>query len=146
MMKKTIIASMVLAIGLLAVPVMASEQSAIDLDSMGLEELVALRDEINTKIADLGGDNVLPQGTYEVGKDIKAGKYKVTCCEGYDLACFNVYPTKEEHDAMENVINGSVASEDGDSAMMNIDDGEWLDVTWGSLVVEEIKASWMPEE
>ena len=61
MMKKTIIASMVLAIGLITSPVMASEQSTIDYDSMSTEELVALRDEINAQIADRGGYIVLPQ-------------------------------------------------------------------------------------
>ena len=145
MMKKTIIASMVLAIGLITSPVMASEQSTIDYDSMSTEELVALRDEINAQIADRGGDNVLPQGTYEVGKDIKAGQYKVFGCKGYDSSCFNVYSSKEDHDAKGNAVQGSVSYEDGDSEMMNIDDGEYLDVTWGSLVVEEISASWMGE-
>lgn len=144
-MKKTIIASLVLAVGLIAIPVQASEQSAIDLDSMTLDELVSLRDEVNSKIAELGGDNVLPQGTYEVGKDIKAGQYKVMGCEGYDMSCFNIYATKEDWETSENGIRGTVAYEDGTSAMMNIDDGEYLDVTWGSLVVEEIKASWMLE-
>lgn len=143
--RKTLITSLALAVGLIAAPVRASEQSTIDLESMSLEELVKLRDKINVKIAGLGGDNILPQGTYEVGKDIKAGQYKVMGCEGYDMSCFNIYSTKEDWNATENGIRGTVTYEDGTSAIMNIDDGDYLDITWGSLVVEEIKASWMPE-
>lgn len=144
--KSTILAAIVLATSIIATPVYAADTAGLDLDSMSVEDLVSLRDTINAKIGEKGGDNVLPQGTYEVGKDIKAGSFKVMCCAGYDMSCFNVYSSKEDHDNMENVVQDSVSYDKGDSAMINLDEGDYLDVTWGSAVVEEVtNASWAPD-
>lgn len=147
MKRRTIILTVALATSMIYSPTYAADTTGLNLDSMSVEDLVALRDTINAKIGEKGGDNVLPQGTYEVGKDIKAGSFKVTCCAGYDMSCFNVYSSKEDHDNLENAVQDSVSYDGGDSAMINLDDGEYLDVTWGSAVIEEISnASWMPDK
>ena len=51
MMKKTIIASMVLVTSLLATPVMAENNFGVDLESMSLEDLISLKDAVNEQIA-----------------------------------------------------------------------------------------------
>lgn len=151
MMKKTIITSMVLAIGLIASPVMASEQNDIDYDSMSTEELVALRDEINAQIADRGGDNVLPQGVYEVGKDIKTGSFKISSLPIVGAASIRLYSSKEDYDSHTvdeyYVIN---YDEENDkqisSVFVNLSEGEIMEISSKNVIIEEMKASWMPEE
>ena len=146
MMKKTIIASMVLAVGLLASPVMASEQSAIDYDSMSTEELVALRDEINAQIADRGGDNVITQGKYVVGTDIKATSFKMICY-GDDTVNFTIYDSEEDFQTGYDAKSDQQWNDPGNTEgiILNLKEGQIVDVTRGSAVVEEITASWAPE-
>lgn len=50
MMKKTIIASMVLVTSLLATPVMAENNFGVDLESMSLEDLISLKDAVADRI------------------------------------------------------------------------------------------------
>lgn len=64
-------------------PVFAySEQ--IDLSGMTFEELVELREQINLAIwkSKEWQAVTVPQGVYEVGKDIPAGKWVITCKDG----------------------------------------------------------------
>ena len=49
---------------------------------MSTEDLVSLRDSINAEIANKGGDNIIGEGVYTVGTDIKAGNFKVTPMKG----------------------------------------------------------------
>ena len=147
MKKRMMFAVAVLSIGLMATPISAEDVTAgLDLDSMSVEDLVLLRDAVNQKIGEKGGDNILPEGTYEVGVDIKPGHYKAYCCPGYDLANFNVYESKEACQATDNPVQDSVGIDDHDAAMINLEEGEWLTVTWGSAIIEEVNASWAPEE
>lgn len=146
MMKKTIIASMVLAVGLLTSPVMASEQSTIDYDSMSTEDLVALRDEINAQIAERGGDNVITQGKYVVGTDIKATSFKMICY-GDDTVNFTIYDSEEDFQTGYDAKSDQQWSDPGNTEgiILNLKEGQIVDVTRGSAVVEEVTASWAPE-
>ena len=144
MMKKTIIASMVLAVGLLASPVMASEQNVIDYDSMSTEELVALRDEINAQIADRGGDNVIGQGTYVAWTDIKASKFKVKCYNS-DSVAFYLYDSEEKYDNLESSDMLLLHSDD-ECGLLNLKDGQVVSVSFGAAIIEEVSPSWAPEE
>ena len=144
MMKKSIV-SMVLAIGLIASPVMASEQSTIDYDSMSTEELVALRDEINAQIADRGGDNVIGQGVYEVGVDIKATNFKVICNDE-KYVNFYIYDNKEKYQSYDVDSQLLVYNDDDGGGVLNLKEGQIVSLTNGSAIIEEIKPSWAPEE
>lgn len=75
MKRKNVLGILCGACLLVATPVMASD---IDLASMSTEDLVALKDSINEEIVNRGGDNIIGEGTYVVGTDIKAGNFKVT--------------------------------------------------------------------
>ena len=149
MMKKTVIASMVLAIGLLAVPVMAGNDFGIDLASMSLEDLVSLKDAVNEEIATKGGDNVLGAGIYEVGVDIKASSFKLTSYEGSDSANIIIYDSKESMEADDNVFYTFMyydeEKETQESTIINLKDGQILETT-GSLIIEDAsKSFWTPE-
>ena len=64
MKKKIMLAAAVLSIGLMATSISAEDVTAgLDLDSMSVEDLVLLRDAVNQKIGEKGGDNILPEGT-----------------------------------------------------------------------------------
>ena len=79
---------MVLVTSLLATPVMAENNFGVDLESMSLEDLISLKDAVNERIAAKGGDNVIGQGTYVVGTDIKAANFKITPLSTMSLAVF----------------------------------------------------------
>ena len=80
-MKKSILAIGLGMSLLLSTPVMADVPD-IDLASMSTEDLVSLRDSINAEIANKGGDNIIGEGVYTIGVDIKAGNFKVTPMKG----------------------------------------------------------------
>ena len=69
-MKKSILAIGLGMSLLLSTPIMADVPD-IDLASMSTEDLVSLRDSINAEIANKGGDNIIGEGVYTVGTDIK---------------------------------------------------------------------------
>lgn len=146
MMKKNIIASMILAVGLFAAPVMASEQSTIDYDSMSTEELVALRDEINAQIADRGGDNVITQGKYVVGVDIKATSFKMICNDD-DKVNFTIYDSEEDFQTGYDAKSDQRWTDAGnmEGVILNLKEGQIVDVTRGSAIVEEVKGAWAPD-
>ena len=137
---------------LVATPVMASD---IDLASMSTEDLVALKDSINEEIANRGGDNIIGEGTYTVGTDIKAGNFKVTPVKGYDgYTSFYIFKDSSEYedykggnyDAGDCVIDLSGYDEDcKDSGNLVLKDGEILYIDRGIAIIEEVDPSWKPE-
>lgn len=157
MKKRMMFAAAVLSIGLMATPISAEDVTAgLDLDSMSVEDLVLLRDAVNQKIGEKGGDNILGKGVYEVGVDIKAGRYKFTCAPytEYGFANLCVYNSKEEYDQdeskdnFEDVVQLDYDEEsDGQNpGMLSLKDGQALYISTGSAIIEEIDASWAPEE
>lgn len=57
---------------------------AVDLSGMSLDELVALKDQINLAIwnSNEWQEVTVPQGVWVVGEDIPAGKWTVKCAHG----------------------------------------------------------------
>ena len=97
-MKKSILAIGLGMSLLLSTPVMADVPD-IDLASMSTEDLVSLRDSINAEIANKGGDNIIGEGVYTIGVDIKAGNFKVTPMKGYDgRTSFYIFKDSSEYD------------------------------------------------
>lgn len=80
-----------------ATPVMA-EAPDIDLASMSTEDLVSLKNSIDSEIATRGGDNIISQGIYEVGVDIKTASFKLTSVQNADYTStyIDLYNSKED--------------------------------------------------
>lgn len=134
----------------------------INLEGLSVEELVQLKDEINEKIAELGGNNVIPSGNYLVGKDIRPGKFQLTITkdcknssihdnEGYmDL---DVWPTLEDYQQnnYKSKLSGAELYYDfstdtpGTPFLVNLEEGNYLVIWNGSAIIDEITdASWAP--
>lgn len=156
MMKKTVIASMVLVTSLLATPVMAENNFGVDLESMSLEDLISLKDAVNERIAAKGGDNVIGQGTYVVGTDIKAANFKITPLSTMSDPVINIAVYKDLN-TLENDTDGEGymdfiklwkpdEEETPDSAMLNLKENQVVVIKCGMATIEETKPSWAPEE
>lgn len=153
-MKKSILAIGLGMSLLLSTPIMADVPD-IDLASMSTEDLVSLRDSINAEIANKGGDNIIGEGVYTVGTDIKAGNFKVTPMKGYDgRTSFYIFKDSSEYDdykggnydAGDCVIDLSGYDEDcKDSGNLVLKDGEILYIDRGNAIIEEVDPSWKPE-
>lgn len=78
-MKKLL--AVVLALALM-VPVALAE--GIDLSGLSFDELVALRDRVTVEITKRAEwkEVTVPAGAYEIGVDIPAGYWTITCTEG----------------------------------------------------------------
>lgn len=145
----------ILAIGLgmsllLSTPIMADVPD-IDLTSMSTEDLISLKNSIDSEIGTRGGDNIIGQGTYEVGVDIKAANFKLTSVQNADYTStyIYIYNSKEDMEAdkeSDDYIIYYDAEESGTvrSANLNLKDGQFVKISGDSAVIEEAKASWQP--
>lgn len=154
MRRKSILAIVLGMSLLLSTPVMADVPD-INLASMSTEDLVSLRDSINAEIANKGGDNIIGEGVYTVGTDIKAGNFKVTPMKGYDgRTSFYIFKDSSEYDdykggnydAGDCVIDlDSYEENDTDSGNLVLKDGEILYIDRGNAIIEEVNPSWKTE-
>lgn len=145
----------ILAIGLsmsllMSVSVMADVPD-IDLTSMSTEDLVSLKNSIDSEIGTRGGDNIIGQGIYEVGVDIKAANFKLTSVQNADYTStyIYIYNSKEDMEAdkeSDDYIIYYDVEESGTvrSANLNLKDGQFVKISGDSAVIEEAKASWQP--
>lgn len=117
----------------------------INLSEMSLDELVALRSSITEEIsARLGDAGTIDMGLYEVGKDIKAASFEVTGLEGAeDTAYVIIFDNREDLDATKTLQVHYIA--DGDSAVINLKEGQWLRINnYGPVGIQEIKPTYAP--
>lgn len=131
---------------LAATPVMASD---IDLSSMSVDELTTLRDSVVQALADKNGDNIITQGLYEVGTDIKAANFKVfyygDSTDDTDCVNFYIYNSKEDYDNYTSDSQLLIYADDKDGGMLNLKEGQYVSVSTGAAVIEEVNPSWKPE-
>lgn len=137
-------------IGLAAVLIVSAvdanaAETSIDIEGMSVEEMVKLRDELNAKIAENGGDNVIAEGDYVVGTDIKASNFKVTY-HGDDFIVCNVVSAEDYKGSNTDTDNERYfILYDGESGMLNLKDGEVLMVKgYATAVIEEVKTNFAP--
>ncbi len=64
-----------LIVALLLVCLLSTALAEVDLTNMTIEELLALRQEVDNAIFEKDGAVILQPGTYEAGKDIAPGSY-----------------------------------------------------------------------
>lgn len=117
----------------------------INIEGMSVEEMVKLRDELNAKIAENGGDNIIVEGDYVVGKDIKASNFKVTC-PGEDGVMFEIV-SEDEYDGMNTSSDAGryFILYDGESGALNLKEGEVLMVSGSDYaIIEEVKTNFAP--
>lgn len=114
-------------------PAVAEE---LDLDGMSLEELLAMQSSIQQAIEKKisGSGEILPEGEYVVGEDIKAGKYIFTVISAkfYDQSnelgsrCrVKVYSEEDKR------IQDADRLQVGDLVYLNLSDGMKLSVSYG---------------
>lgn len=146
MRRKGILGIAIVVSLLVAAPVIASD---IDLDSMSAEELTTLRDSVVQALANRSGDNIITQGLYEVGTDIKATNFKVFYyddnTDDTDCVNFYIYDSKEDYDNYTSDSQLLIYADDKGGGILNLKEGQYVSVSTGSAIIEEVDPSWKPE-
>lgn len=145
--KRLLVALLIVAI---AIPVFAST-AGIDLTTMSLEELIQLRNDVDTEISSRISSNndTMYQGAYVAGKDIAIGRYTFTALETSYLELFDTNDNfksyrkdyKEEDRAYYNQMK------EGDVVTLNLEEGQVVNISRGSGLVTAISSpSWAPQQ
>lgn len=138
----TLLCTLVLSNTVLTATALASE---IDLTQLNLEQLIALRSEINILIAENGGENIIGQGTFEAGIDIKPGTYDIICSKNARHGFINVevYPSKADAENNENREVSQIwyKEEAPESASINLKEGNVL-ILSGEGILQETSPAW----
>ena len=141
-MKKLAIAAF---IGVLSIttPVLADT----DLSSMSVEELAALKNDIEAELAsrDSTGAFILPSGTYEIGVDLKSGKF-LTYPVDREISNFVLGDTRDSVDIYESDDYLDFYPLEDDPQLVTLEDGKWYCSEDRILFVnaETTLMPWMP--
>lgn len=123
------------------------------LDGMSFEELVNLRTEVDSRLAQEGfyeADSI-PPGNYVVGTDIKAGTYLVKHLCAHDpsdsRALIRVYASSEDADNDGPIDRYRI--EFGGEYLLRLKEGQLLNIQYATLYLfdatsDEVKKSWQP--
>lgn len=142
-MKK--ILSVILAIGLASSPVVA-ESPTVDLSAMTLDELVELRDRVNFEIDSriCVSDSTIGRGIYTVGVSIAPGVYEFMATEvemGAGSECrIYVYGADDKENPKIGIYDIPV----GSPSVIELIDGDTLEIRGGSGFLKRADKSWMP--
>lgn len=128
----------------------SASASGIDLSNLSLEQLMDLKRELNIMIAEKGGDNIIGEGVYEVGVDIKPGTYDIVrssiAYKDRGNLYVKLYLTREDYDndeASKSIFLHS--SEDTlESVHLNLKDGNILMLDEEGIIYENTH-SWAVE-
>lgn len=144
-MKKSIVSTILAASMLFTTPVMASEQTKADIQSMSIEELQELRAIINQEIANKGGDDEIAMGNYLVGTDIAAGSYEFTVSENAtETANICIYKDAEAKDSYDMSTNINV--EPGETLAINLHENNILCVYEQGGTIVKTEKSFAPQD
>lgn len=128
----------------------SASASGIDLSNLSLEQLMDLKRELNIMIAEKGGDNIIGRGKYEVGVDIKPGRYNIvrstSAYKESGMLFVDVYLTKEDYDNGKPSKRINLYSDENnlESASLNLKDENIL-VLDGEGMMYETSPSWAVE-
>lgn len=130
----------------------------IDFTSLSMDELMNLRKNVEDEIhARLGGSDAIYVGDYLAGKDIKPGKYVITCTEetptaGDDMV-FGIYNSDDSYESHKseeayfgfrsNAVLFFQLQKDG-VATVTLEEGQHLIIKWGKGTCEPFAPSWAP--
>lgn len=145
-----IILSAILASTMAMTPVYATE--SIDLDSMSVEDLVALQKKISEKLEEMGEAetswDIIPRGVYAVGTDIKAGSFEFIAYDA-DVTVW-IFDSEDSYKKVSPLQTEYLGYDDEtgerQSALLNLSDGQIIEISLASAIVKEVtNASWMPD-
>lgn len=122
------------------------------LDGMSVDELMSLRTEIDSRLAQEGVYelNAIPTGDYIVGIDIKAGTYVVTQLIDDGVATAIIWESYEDRQAnqTEKIVEAKGLNF-GEPYFFRIEDGQCLAIYGQGIYLfdatsDEVKKSWQP--
>lgn len=148
---KKIVSMMMLAILLMTCAVGYAE--GIDVSAMSTDDLLAIREMVNAEITiRIGGDdNLIGDGVYVAGVDIKPGRYKITCAAAFDDREFyvNLFDSKEHYQEYDKSRwnNASyrfsqAALIEGGVTFVNLADGMTIEIYNGIGRMEAVQPDW----
>ena len=136
-MKVRFFAALTLALCLVGAYALAQD---IDLTALSYDELVALRDQITIEITSRAEwkEVAVPQGVYEVGVDIPAEYWTLTCTDN-PLAMVIITYGKKTNDSKTAIdITDwdyyTMLSNTNPSCSIDMSDGDFLSISGGSVV------------
>ena len=151
MKRKVIAISTMLATILMGFSCYAGD--GVDLSSMSLSDLISLKNAINQEIAEKGGDNIIGDGVYEVGVDIKSDNFKLSCYPGTEdwVVSYTIYENKYAYNDNISMRTSEITydkynGDDQEVATLNLKDGEILVIEGTGIIDEIVGASWMPDK
>lgn len=141
---KKIISCFLLLCMLFTVTASAEE---IDLSNLSLEELISLHAQVDELLSEKSKCklDVIYQGYYVVGEDIKEGDYLLTRIDDFDepFWIITMYESKEDEENRNDV--SKINLQKGDNGQLNLKDGMIVKMTRGYGLFESIeKPSWKP--
>ena len=128
----------------------SASASGIDLSNLSLEQLMDLKRELNIMIAEKGGDNIIGEGVYEVGVDIKPGKYDLVrstiAYQDRGTLYAELYLTRADYKNRENYKSIYVTSDEDtlESVHLNLKEGNILMLDEEGIIYENTH-SWAVE-
>lgn len=153
-MRKRVMLATALAMGLCLAPVSyaAESGSEIELGSMSTVDLLNLRNAITEELSQRNEVDIISEGAYEVGVDIREANFKLTGITDWGATIY-VYEDKESYKANNKDkmtryhASGSEENDgiQGDSVYVNLKKGEIFEVYIGPAIIEEEKPSWAPD-
>ena len=139
----------IIIISVFSIP--SSIAESISVSELTDEELLLLKDEVETEIAsrDLSDLSVLPGGVYIVGEDIKSGSYKVigksrqSRIYVFTEKSYDAYVRNGSWEAPEAKPNVQLFIDPGQEGFIGAREGEIIYVIY-DCYIEEIDEPWMP--
>lgn len=141
---------LIVAISIFALSITTPAFADTDLSSMSVEELATLKNDIEIELAsrDSTGAFILPSGTYEIGVDLKPGKFIVYPID-MDIAGVLLCDTREDIDAyysdeLDDIFETFTRKED--PQLITLEEGKWYDSLQRLLFInaETTLMPWMP--
>lgn len=154
LMAVSLIIVALLLIGLLFIGSVASAECT-DFSTMTTDELLALREELNAEInARIGDDvNLIGDGLYVAGVDIKPGMYRITCAAAFDDREFyvNLFKSLEHYETYDasRWANAEyrffqAALYEGGMCTVNLTEGMTIEFYNGIGRMEPAQPAWAP--
>ena len=125
----------------------------IDFSTMTTDALLALREQLNAEINERIGDdaNLIGDGVYVAGVDIKPGMYQITCAASFDDREFyvNLFESKENYQTYDsNRWENSdyrfyqAALYQGGMCTVNLTEGMTIEIYNGIGRMEAVQPDW----
>lgn len=140
--------AILIACMLLTIPAFAE---TVDLSSMSLNELIQLRDAVNAAINEqldfYFSDSKIGMGYYDVGVDIKPGKYDLICTyaetvEDRGSRCMVAVLSSRAEDA--DALEEFYYITSGQQISVELVEGNVLVIARGNFLIQNSEHSWAP--